>query len=370
MMYAYPHPLDAGYTIEVSHLSEPVWHRLLEDFTDANLYQTWAYGDVTSSHTNVVAIAQVRIARLPLIPVGIAYVLWGPLWKRSIDPPSTNVFRQAIRALRNEFVCNRGLTLRLYPVLYQTDSPDFAAILGEEQFAPLTSFGSTRTIVMDLRPSLDDLRAHLGPDWKRNLKAGEKASFDIIQGSDENTFRTFVSMYREMVSRKHFAEPNNLTTFQSLQHRLPEQCKMTVAISGTGGQPCAGIVCSILGHTAVYLFGATTTAGLRARGCSHILHWHMIKHLKELGIQQYDLNGINPDKNPGPYKFKSDLAGAHGTDVHFLGRFDAHGSRLTRYAVHSGDIWRRAHGRVRHGVVQALARPVDYVLALADRKHL
>ena len=45
-----------------------------------------------------------------------------------------DTFRQAVRALRNEFVCKRGLVLRLFPLLFDDDAPCFASMLAEEGF--------------------------------------------------------------------------------------------------------------------------------------------------------------------------------------------------------------------------------------------
>jgi hypothetical protein len=55
------------------------------------------------------------------------------------------------------------------------------------------------------------------------------------------------------------------------------------------------------------------------------------------------LNGINPDKNPGTYKFKSDMAGKHGRDVHYVGRLDSHPGRIRVLCIELGDHLRAAY---------------------------
>src|SRR5437879_4054435 len=106
--------LDPGYTSEVDTVDEQTWCQILQEFGEANIYQSWSYAAVTSgqrsmSHLilrknrNIVAVAQARIAKLPLINVGIAYIRWGPLWRRDATEANVEIFRQAIRALRNEF---------------------------------------------------------------------------------------------------------------------------------------------------------------------------------------------------------------------------------------------------------------------------
>ncbi len=84
--------LDAGYSAEVDEVDEAHWYGLLRQFEDANIYQAWAYGLVRSGrqnishlvlkeHGKVVAIAQSRIMKAPVIGAGVAYVMWGPLWR-------------------------------------------------------------------------------------------------------------------------------------------------------------------------------------------------------------------------------------------------------------------------------------------------
>src|SRR5271157_1357575 len=138
--------LGPGYTWEVDTIDERQWCQILQEFDDANILQTWSYGAVISGKRNIshlilrgngdiAAVAQARIAKLPFINVGIAYIGWGPLWRRSGTKPNLDTFRQVVRALRNEFVCKRGLVLRLSPIFFDDDSPRFSTILSEEGFS-------------------------------------------------------------------------------------------------------------------------------------------------------------------------------------------------------------------------------------------
>src|SRR5436189_1342 len=83
---------------------------------------------------------------------------------------------------------------------------------------------------------------------------------------------------------------------------------MKIMLCKSGDEHCAGLVCSAIGKTAIYLFGATSNAGMKSRG-SYLLHWKLIEWLKQNRFSVYDLHGINPVRNPGTYKFKNDLAG-------------------------------------------------------------
>jgi len=349
--------LAPGYTVGMDAVDERLWADLLLQFDDANIYQTGPYGEVTRGHHglcrlilrhngNLAAMAQVKIVKVPLLRAGIAYVLWGPVWRRSGTPENTDLFRQAIRALRNEFVCRRGLALRLFPVLFADGSSSFQTILAEEGFAPVGEAIHKRTILMDLTQSLESLRDGMRPHWKRYLKVAEKNGLEIVEGSGTELIESFISIYKEMVSRKNFAEPNDIRDFLRIQAQLPEALKMKILLCKSGGEVCAGLICSAIGNSAVYLFGATSNAGLEKRG-SYLLHWTLIGKLKQENRTVYNLNGINPVANPGTYKFKSDLAGSNSKDLFYLGRFDSHAGAFSHFAVACGERLRALYRSVR-----------------------
>ncbi len=348
--------LCLGYTSEVDTADEEAWSYILQEFDDANIYQTWPYGAATSGGRNtsrlilrkngdVAAIAQVRIAKLPLVNVGIAYVGWGPLWRRTAAEANTETFRQAIRALRNEFVCKRGLVLRLFPLLVDDDSACFSAILTEEAFSPANE-PRRRTILMDLTPPLKDLREGMGRNWKRNLESDERSGLEIVEGLPEKLFETFIDVYKGMVSRKKFVEPNDINQFRLIQAQLPEKLKMNIMLCRSGEGVCAGLVWSAIGKTAIELFAATSDAGTKTGG-SHLLRWKLIEKLKQGRFAVYNLNGINPITNPGTYRFKAGLAGKNGKDVYYLGRFDSRSSFLSSLCVEFGDTARTFYRKLK-----------------------
>lgn len=339
--------LDFGYSVEVDQVDEGTWYKLLDLFHDANIYQTWAYGLIRSGrqnishlvlkrHGQVVAMAQSRIAKAPVVGVGIAYVMWGPIWNLKDEHSDPAVLRQAVRALRNEYARRRGLLVRLYPVLFEEEDGWVLPILEEERFARASDERRTRTILMDLTPSLEELQERLLPHWRRELKVAAKQDVEIAEGQEDDLFEKFIGMYKEMVARKKFQEPNDIREFQDMQRLLPNKYKMQLMLCHSHDGDCAGLICSAIGSTAVYLFGATTTIGLKRRG-SYLLQWRLIQRLKEACVIQYDLNGINPETNAGTYKFKRDLAGAEGRAVSFLGRFDSCESRVSLACVTVGE---------------------------------
>jgi lipid II:glycine glycyltransferase (peptidoglycan interpeptide bridge formation enzyme) len=348
--------LSALYSCEIDIATEQTWSELVLTFDDANIYQTWQHGAVVAGHRNlsrvvvkhdgsVVAMALVRVKKMPVLGVGVAYVFWGPLWRQKGDAPNAEHFRQAVRALRNEFVCKRGMTLWILPLLIDDGSPIYNAILAEEGLLPTEEATRGRTILMDLGQPLSIIREGMASHWKRELKVAEKNKLQIVEGTSGELFDRFIEMYKEMVSRKKFVEPNDIYQFKEIQSRLPEALKMKVLLCESSAGLCAGAIYSLIGNSAVYLFGATSSAGMKSRG-SYFLQWRILEELKQQDAMIYNLNGINPTVNPGTYKFKNDLAGTCGRDVFYVGRFDAYPNGLSSFMIRLASSIRKARRTV------------------------
>jgi lipid II:glycine glycyltransferase (peptidoglycan interpeptide bridge formation enzyme) len=351
--------LAAGYTAEVDRVHEQAWTGLVASFDDANIYQTWPYAEVISGRSNMshlvlkrrgepVAAAQVRLARLPVLGAGVAYCAWGPMWRPAGSQANPEILCQALRALHNEYAVRRGLVMRLAPCWFTSDAFGAPRLLDQEGYdEALDSGRRSRTILMDLTPSLPDLLDGTTPHWKRELKVGHKLGPDIVSGTADDLFGEFIEIYREMVQRKRFVEPNDITKFRKVQERLPDSMKMGILLCRAEGRPQSGLIYSAIGKTALYLFGATADAGKKSRG-SYVLQWRLVEELKQRGIPLYDLNGINPQDNPGTYRFKAGLAGQNGSEACFVGKFNAGGSLASRLCLEWGSMLQSVPRRLGH----------------------
>src|SRR5437667_6058905 len=96
--------LLSGYRAEIDTLQGAAWHECVATFSDANVYQLWQRDSVSRLLVNksddLVAAAEVRLFLVPFTRRGVAYIRWGPLWRRIDRAPDPGHFRQVIRALR------------------------------------------------------------------------------------------------------------------------------------------------------------------------------------------------------------------------------------------------------------------------------
>jgi len=345
------------FSFEVDTVSETDWSGVIVGFGDANLYQTWPYGIVRSGRDNlshlllrkgpaVVAVAQARIAKIPHLPSGVAYVHWGPLWKQRNVPADMEIFRQVVRALRTEYVGRRKLVVRIVPNLYESENAAYQRIFDEEGYTVQSRAPRRRTILMDLEPSLDELHKGLHQKWRYHLNKARKKNLEIVEGEEDHLFEAFRRIFGEMVDRKQLANFTGPDDCRKAQATLPPHEKVRVFLCKVEGEVCAGGICSALGDTAIYLFGATSNRGIKTYA-SYLTHWRMLEWVKTRGCRWYDLNGINPEKNPGGYQFKSQFAGAHGREVQLLGQFDAYPNVAMKWLVPVGELFRAKLSRRR-----------------------
>jgi hypothetical protein len=347
--------LSNGYFAEVDAANDATWRASIVAFRDANLYQVWqgtSVGDrsvgvsrlVLKKNRQVVAAAEIRLFLVPVIGKGIAYVRWGPLWRRPSDPHDADPlehFRQVIRALRNEYVSQRQLVLRLNPRLFIEEHGDCTKILTDEGFSSLPGKVAERSLIMDLAPSLVELRANFDKKWRNCLNKAERGGLTVVRGTSISLFDEFKCIYTEMLRRKRFAPAADIERHRARQASLPPDLRMGILIARDRGVACAGAIYSALGDTAIYLFGATNESGMRTAG-AYLVQWELLKTLKERGIRTYDLHGINHELNPGTYRFKKGLAGKTGKEVTFVGPSQAFERSISNHTLLLADrIYRR-----------------------------
>jgi lipid II:glycine glycyltransferase (peptidoglycan interpeptide bridge formation enzyme) len=310
-----------GWQVEVDRATSGDWSDMLGRFDDANLYQTSAYGEVRWGEKNlsrlvlkkdgeVRAMAQFRIVRPTPLKFGMAYLRWGPLWERCGLPSDSEIPARMAAAIEDEYLRKRKLFLRIIPNAFAGSSraTTMQAVFSRFAAEPLDANNLYRTFVVDLKPSLEDLRKGLDPKWRNKLSGAEKNGLNVIAGSGSAEYRTFLGIYNQMRKRKGFETTVDADEFERIQDALQESQRMRILICEHKGVPVAGLVVSAMGDSAIYLLGATSDEGLKSKG-AYVLQWTMIRWLKENGIRWYDLGGIDPEGNPGVYAFKKGFSG-------------------------------------------------------------
>jgi len=344
-----------SYQVIVDNIGPREWEQYAGCFADYSIYQTWAYGSVrygesALSHlvlknsNAVLAIAQVRITRCPLVG-GIAYMRWGPCWKLRNRQSDPEVLRQMVRALRNEYVVRRGLFLRVLPNELEGDNATHSAFEAEGfQWKPLTE----RTFLIDLTPPLDVLRKRLNPRWRTDLNAAQRKGLTVMEGTGRELYDMFASIYNEMRQRKGFVDFVSVEEHRYIQNCLPEAFKMKIMVGKVDNEPITAAITSLIGETAHAILWATTVKGRETKG-AYLLQWRIIEWLKAHGCRSYDLCGIDRQRNPGSYRFKAGLVGGNGQEAQRIGQYEACENPMSRLLVKCGDFLRLNYREARYG---------------------
>jgi hypothetical protein len=348
--------LNSEYAVEVDRVTKEEWSGLLGGFEDGNIYQTWSYGAVRWGESNLshlvlrrngiaVAIAQSRIKRIPGLGMGIVYLFRGPLWRLQGIERNPVIFRQIIHALRETYVVKKGLFLRVLPNEIEDGSDTIVSILSNEHFRRVSSIIGNRTIFMSILQSLEELRRGLRRKWRQTLGYAEKSGLETIWGTSEELYEVALNIYNEMHARKKFTEFVNMNEFKAIQRDLPDGLKIRVMICKFKNEPVAALAWSAIGNTGLPVLAATGNKGLETNA-SYLLWWKMIEWLKTHNYAWCDFGGIDPDKNPGGYIFKSGVAGKYGKEVRFIDQFDACETPMNSALIACSDVlrltWRKA----------------------------
>lgn len=339
----------AVYSASCEKLEPSRWAEVMRHFDDANIYQSHEYGTacwnrnelhhlILWKNERMVAAAQVRVMKVPFVRCGVAYVRYGPLVRLRGTPYDPEIMREMTRALAKEFVDRRGLMLRMLPNLMKGD-PDAEMTMGIWKRMGLRHQPEvyvSDTIVVNLEPSIDELRMGLRQRWRNALKHSENSGYVVRTGNSDELFAVFEQLFDEMMARKKFDTTVDVREHREMQKLLGDSSKMHILICEKDGKPQNGLVFSTMGNGAIYLLGATGNEGLAGKG-AYLLIWHSLVMAKELGCAWYDLGGIHPEKNPGGYQFKG---GMGGREVSLIGAFELSRNWLNPTALKLGE-WLR-----------------------------
>jgi len=219
-----------------------------------------------------VALANLRIKRLPVVPAGIAMIAQGPVMLVE-DVPRAAV----LTALHEEITQKQGLTLRI-------NAPVTLGKIAQnsEKFSKIGASGY-ETFLIDINPAEEELRANLNGKWRTDLRRGERGDVQITRSSDPRDFRKFQPLLTELAQSKGFSPPQDADFFAQVAEHAAEHAatpeNLTIHLAWHEDRLVGGHIGAFSGNMAVYLLGATTDEG-RGLRASFLLQWAVIRFAK------------------------------------------------------------------------------------------
>ncbi len=351
-------PTLAKTGTHVERIERAVWQTLAPTFADHNYRQVWEYGEyiagrngAVSEHVaisrdgDVIGLADVRLKSIPIVGGGVAYVGGGPLTRRD-DSDNVQAFSDSVTALVDEYVESRGFTLRLMCPLgseaWNAAATEALATLG---FEPAKWPKAYRTIAVNTRRSLDDIRDAFSKNWRKNLRRGEQRGVTLRIGQDPSMFGPVRDLYQELLDRKGFDVELDADFYAQANERMATDERFTVILAECEGEVCGMNVVSALGDTLVGIIGATTYEGAK-RYAAYLLEWGAMELAHSRGMARYDMGGIDPEDNPGGFDFKR---GTRGDDLTGAGPMERKPSGLRAAVADHAERAYRAMRRASKG---------------------
>jgi hypothetical protein len=352
----------SGYVASTDPIPPASWEEIVSAFDDASYDQTNSHGAhlwgqekvsqlVLRRDGAVVAAAQVVLLRPPLVGRGLAYVKFGPLWRRKHEPADPAVLTAMLEALQAEYAARRGLLLTVLPMPDPVHHDRWRSCLDTLGFRQRRRMSDPNRYLVDLSVGHDEQYRSLQQKWRYNLK--KALAHGLTMRRVEGGLETFDALYRSMVARKRFADHSGVDALDDLCSKLPPSIQPELYVGEQEGRPTVGAVVGLIGDTAYYLYGATDDRALASKA-GYALQWWIVGQL-EGRARWYDLGGEAGES--GLRQFKKGLVGKRGVILPMLGEFDFWTSSLGRMSGDAVFAVRAARHSARQLVRRILRRP-------------
>jgi hypothetical protein len=295
------------------------------------LEQSWCYGAATAAVTrdkvqperwllrrddsSIAGLVQAFIRRIP--PLGrFVRIVRGPLFV----PGLSRTDREAALALiRAQYPWRDRCLLWWLPEL--NGGAESEAVMAQLGLRPMmTGYSSIRC---DLRPPPDKLRSQLDGKWRNTLKAAEKSALLMETASiaadswNDEAFAALLSEHAQHRLEEGFGGPDArfyAAYAEAAKASRPdgEDALLFWAHAGTHQgrvRPLAGILVLRHGHAATYAMGWSNEAGRLVKAHYRLL-WRAVLGLRDLGVTDFDLGGVDTQRGAGVARFKLGLNGS------------------------------------------------------------
>jgi hypothetical protein len=319
-------------------LAQKVWDRYLIGFDGFTFHQSYAWGEhrkrsgwtpyrwiARRSGEEAVAMAQILV-RSYRLGVGMAWCPGGPVGDVSTWDDR---FRAAILASTG----SRHMYFRFFSTKEAT--PDAQAALEKQGWAQCPfKLRSGLSMKLDLSREPDEIRKGLSRNWRRNLRAfsGSNASVSRWKTPEVDEI---MAIYRSMESYKGLNQQYSSAEVTDLFRQFGDNLILYRCVNEQG-DTVVFRGCIMMDRFAWDLFAATSTAGRGLPGASNACMWQLLQHCRQEGVREYDLMGIDPDNNPGVYRFKRETG---GEVFEYLGEWEWATDRVTRWTAETAARW-------------------------------
>jgi lipid II:glycine glycyltransferase (peptidoglycan interpeptide bridge formation enzyme) len=316
----------------------PAWDAFVASRPEADLLQTWAWGECTALAGEPPARllldddGQIRgVAQALLRPAGlgrqVAYVPHGPIWDRSA-PDADRLFAWLLQGLRTLARKEKALVVKLDPRAEPGDPTDIAGLATAHKLRPAPDLQALTTRLIDLRDGATELEASWHPDARRLSRRAERegTQVTISRTPDPAEIGILHDLLTATAERGDFRvrSPEFLTR---LATEFAASGGWYLGIARVEGTPLAAMAFPRLANRAYYLYGALLRdERTKHHYAAHAVMATMLRILAADGCTSVDMWGVTePDdaKADPAWKGFSDFKRTFGgTPLRHHGLFD------------------------------------------------
>jgi lipid II:glycine glycyltransferase (peptidoglycan interpeptide bridge formation enzyme) len=336
----------------IDDVDQAQWSGYASELADYSIYQTWAYQQVRAEsdrqevrriiikdeNGEAVLMCHLRIKAIRPLGIRIGYVQSGPLMLR--ERGELDCLPDALKQLRDS--CSRMSinTLRVVPNLRNDEvGKKIGGLLEFSGFKKSPRVAPYHTFIVSLKEPEEEILARIHRESRRILKKAEKMPIEVRQGTSHEFFGILENLYAGAKERKGFKGLDS-AEYAKTQQMLAQNDKAIVLIAFYDGQPVTAHATTHFGTTAVPILTASNETGLRC-GTSYLLWWRAYLIAKSLGMERYDLGGVDPNKNRKGYLFKKRMG---GEETFYMGAFETCENSIAKRLWHAAE---RAHRLLR-----------------------
>lgn len=227
----------------------------------------------------------------------------GPIW---FDNFGNAIHIQAfLREIQNEFPKRFGRKCRF--LLEIEDGASANSLIKQSGLKHNSGKSSYETYWLDLTLDNDQLRENLNRKWRNKLNRAEEANIQI-EWDFKGVFYPF--LYADYVKDKLNRNYSGISPqfLNILAPFLLKNKNMIIGRAIKNGEEIANVMFIKHGRSATYQIGVTSQKG-RKNNAHHLLLWQGLSVLKDRGICELDLGGINDESAEGIKQFKKAMGG-------------------------------------------------------------
>ncbi len=190
-----------------------------------------------------------------------------------------------------------------------------AQIFKNFPFKKITDFQPSRTILLNLTKSEEEILKEMHPKTRYNIRLAEKKGVRIKIGQTLKEIEIFLNLLKKTAHRNKF-KTHPLEYYQKLIQLDKNFVKLYLA--DYQNKIIAGNLMIFFADTVTYLYGASDDE-YKNLMAPYLLHWTVIKEGKRMCLKYYDFWGIDEKKWPGVTRFKKSFG---GKIIEYPGTFD------------------------------------------------